>query len=232
MAGPFRALLRWELLSYLRNRAGLFWSAVFPFVLLTVLLSAFGEGKEHAVYVRVIDEDGGQYARSYATYLEQRPHAGRRKGFHCARVAAGRRTRHQHCYSRRLRRRPQGRLQRSCRAFRCEFARAGTRHLGVISDATNDFAWARVASVPPIKLKPMPNLGNAQTFDYSGYVMTGILVVSMLSTCIMGTILPLAARREGHLLRIFAAFPVRASAVMWSCWRVAWCLCSGLVRSS
>jgi ABC-type uncharacterized transport system permease subunit len=103
MGGPFRALLRWELLSYLRNRAGLFWSAVFPFVLLTVLLSAFGGRK-----------------------------------------------------------------------------------------------------------------GAAHTFDYAGYVMTGVLVISMLSTCIMGTIMPLAARREGHLLRIFSAFPVRASTVMWS----------------
>ncbi len=64
MSGPFRALLRWELLSYLRNCAGLFWSAIFPFVLLTVLLSAFGEGKEHAVGVRLINEDGGQYAAS------------------------------------------------------------------------------------------------------------------------------------------------------------------------
>jgi ABC-2 type transport system permease protein len=98
MGRPFRALLRWELLSYLRNRAGLFWSALFPFVLLTVLLSAFGGSRDR----------------------------------------------------------------------------------------------------------------------YAGYVMTGVLVISVLSTCIMGTILPLAARREGHLLRIFSAFPVRASTVMWS----------------
>jgi ABC-2 type transport system permease protein len=88
--------------------------------------------------------------------------------------------------------------------------------LGVIADATNEFAWARAGSTPPIKLRPMSNVTGERTFDYAGYVMTGILVVSMLSTCIMGTILPLAARREGHLLRIFSAFPVRASAVMWS----------------
>jgi ABC-2 type transport system permease protein len=44
--------------------------------------------------------------------------------------------------------------------------------------------------------------------------MSGILVVSMLSTCVMGTILPIAARREGHLLKIFSAFPVRPATLM------------------
>ncbi|MES1202071.1 MAG: ABC transporter permease [Pseudomonadota bacterium] len=215
MCRRFMALLRWELLSYLRNRSGLFWSALFPFVLLTVLLSAFGDGNNRPVRVGLIDHDAGAYAQEYANFLKDRP-----EGAVGAQVSITTQPGATNPGEINVVIPPgfsadAGGMTRQVAVNFDTNARAAARiALGVIADATNEFAWARVNAAPPIKIAAVPTMGSEKTIKYADYVMSGILVVSMLSTCVMGTILPIAARREGHLLKIFSVFPAPPAALM------------------
>jgi ABC-2 type transport system permease protein len=215
MRRRFMALLRWELLSYLRNRSGLFWSALFPFVLLTVLLSAFGDGNNRPARVRLIDQDGGAYAQAYANFLK-----GRLEQAAGAQVSIATQPDAANpgeigvVISPGFSAEAGGATRQVAVNFDANARAAARIALGVIADATNEFSWARVNAAPPIKITPVPTIGNERTIKYADYVMSGILVVSMLSTCVMGTILPIAARREGHLLKIFSAFPVQPAALM------------------
>jgi ABC-type multidrug transport system permease subunit len=201
-------LLKWELVELLRNRAMLFWAIIFPILLFVVLVAAFGGAKTLGeVRIAVIDRDRSASSGLFTDTL------------HSAfgnDDAVSARWRNDPAQADLRITVPEGFgaavVRRAPAVVRVEFEgdegvaqRAAAR---IVAGAAAKFELA--ARQTPISVRTeFIAAGNAKpALRYESFLLAGVVVMSMLSVCLMGIVVPLVARREYGVMRALQSLPL------------------------
>lgn len=208
-------LTKWELLEFRKSKVLLFWNLLFPLLLFLVLVSAFGgPASLGQVKMALADNDRTAASALYAKVLNDvfRSNEGVSadfvpasekadivvaipKGFEQALASKAEPVQVAMTYdaSAGLAHRTAAQIVRSVTAEFELRIRNGDGALRLTADDTSD--------------------GRAKP-SYTSFLATGILVLTLLSVCIMGIVIPLVARREYGVLRTFQSLPITRTTYM------------------
>lgn len=218
MPSTFRILVGNELRLLLRQPANLFFIFVFPLFFLGIMLFSFGsEGTLGPVTVEVVDQDHSGLSADYVQRVQElftksgiisgdvRPGqpdtplaAGRLRltlpaGFEEA-VLAGR----------------SARIRLEYNTANGMLGQVATR---VLEPLTLRFNTDTLQASTPARLELKNYTGLAQ-ISFPQYLVTGILVMSMLSTAVVSTALVVAVRREENTFKLLSCLPVRPGQIL------------------
>jgi ABC-2 type transport system permease protein len=210
----FLLLFRWEMFEFFWNRTLIFWNIIFPLVMFLVLVNAFG-GPASLGTVTIDFRDGDRTAASSlyrdvlstafanneavaARFESANAHAdlvitvpsgfeAALKGGDPASVTIG--------YDG-----SQGLAQRTANE--------------IIRGVTIEFELRTAAGHRALRLDSIDRAHGEKGVPYAAYLASGIVIMTLLSICIMGAVVPLVSRRESNVLRTFQTMPVSRQTYM------------------
>jgi ABC-2 type transport system permease protein len=212
MLSGFDALIRTELRSLMRERVSLFWIFLFPIVFLGMMMIASGSGSTLSpVAIEVVDHDRSEASRDYLAavgrvFASGDPVSGKLVADSGRVPVAAGRVRVTV---------PKGFGADAARgapvAVRVEYDRNGeigtqvaARVFGPVTIAYN----AKLAKASmPVRVEVSGRVA-PRLIDFSQYLLTGVLVVAMMSAAISSTCVAIATRREQNTFKLMACLPL------------------------
>lgn len=218
MFNALRILFVNELLTMLRQPANLFYIFVFPMFFLWIMLFAFGsQGTVGPVTVEVVDLDKSALSADYLGRVH--------KLFESGNVVTG-----QVLEGDPAGELVDGRIRLTVpKDFESTVVSGGEVHVKLEYNASNSMATQIATRVfDPLTLhfgvdatqQPVPvhidfrNASRSAPLAFSQYLVTGILVLSMMSTGVMSTMIVIAIRREQNTFKLMACMPLGAGSVL------------------
>jgi ABC-2 type transport system permease protein len=210
----FRILLINELLSILREKVALFWIFFFPFFFLAMMLIAYGQqGALGHITVEVVDGDHSTVSREYIAKVREAFAPGSAVHGEVVELRDPPRSP------------PSADVVRVTvpAGLHAAFAGAGPRGIAVDYDFSGGLSTqvaARVFSVLTTKFNAeqsglrMPakvefhNSSGRRPVAYAQYLLTGILVMSMMTAGMNNTCIAIVDRRERNTFKLMACLPV------------------------
>ena len=210
MTGIFALLIKWELQEFLKSKVLIFWNLAFPTLLFVVLVSAFGGAGLGTIKLALIDNDKSAASSLYRDVVQEvfANNDGVRaefappeqaqvvvtlpKGFELS-LAGGEPAGVQIRYDGSA-----GPAQRTAAQ--------------ILRSVTKEFEL-RIRLGEGALRTAMLDTGkeNSPQISYTQYLATGIVVLTLLSLCTVGIVVPLVARRQYGMLRAFKALPLKRS---------------------
>ncbi len=212
MLSGFDALLRTELRSLLRERVSLFWIFLFPIVFLGMMMVAGGGGSTLSpVVVEVVDHDASAESGSYLASVA--------KVFASGDPVSGRLV-----PSRGRGAVPPGHVRVTIPAgFGAASAKGAPVEVAVDYERNGEIGPQVAARVfAPLTTTYNARLAKAampvhvtvsgraapRLINFSQYLLTGVLVVAMMSAAISSTCVAIATRREQNTFKLMACLPL------------------------
>ncbi len=220
---PFFFLLRNETALFLRGRLALFWTLAFPLLLLVIQMTLFG-GSNTLGSVRIAIVDPSQTAvseafdRFFAEALTRqsvmhatvdivavRPQGGRYDAVISVPEAVGDLA-------------GRGQTVPVRYLLRDPGSPSASALLGMLRGLTDAYNFEVTGAKPAFSLTRDGEQPLATGNPYSLFLVTGLAVMVILSTSLMGFAVPLVAAREGGLFKLYHVFPVSPLVVLGAWW--------------
>lgn len=213
MRGVFLVLLNWEITLFLKSKILIFWNFAFPLLLFIVLLNAFGGPTSlGSVDVVVADADRTSVSAGYIDVLRKvftsneavssavkvDPNATAKAGSIVISIPSG--------FETSLKKHSVVDLAIS---FDSGQTLAQRTAVEIIRAVTTEFEVQLINGGHVVRIVDHEITHPRHELSYSEYLATGVLVMTLLSTCTIGLIIPLVARRESGVLRTLQCHPLR-----------------------
>ncbi len=223
MLKPFSILTLNEFRELVRNRVSLFWIFLFPFFFLSMMMMSFGHkgGLAGSATIEIVDQDHSDWSARYVdslrkvfasgdpvagTLVDADPHLPLQRGRLRVTVPAG---------------------------FSNAIGNAGEVHVKVeydkqaglstqvaakvIAPVTIRFNSTASNSPTPVKLDVMDTSGGGPApIGFPQFLLTGILVMSMMSAAMNNTCVTIADRRERNTFKLMSCLPLSPTAYLLS----------------
>ncbi|WP_338846203.1 ABC transporter permease [Massilia sp. W12] len=208
----FWNLLQVDVRNFLRNKAAAFWTFGFPLLSLIIFMSAFGEsGKLGQVGLVFIDQDKSPASGALIQHLKLALQsqqavevvfaAGEKEQIELQ-IPAG--------FAERVQARQgvllDARLQQP-KSMASDVA------LNIIASVADDYALRQLYQYRGIQLATQAPPARAK-LPYAAYLVTGLLCMVVVSTALMGFVVPLVSARQAGHFRVFELLPVSRLSVV------------------
>lgn len=209
-------VLRVDLALYFRNWVAVFWTVAFPFLLLIVLMAAFGEsrGQLGSMLVVVQDKDQSAQSRTYRKTLEEAlthidaiafrvvdaPGYGSNEN-NTLRIAipSG--------FGASLETHQPAEVSAVVRAENVYLTRAAAAIVAAVNDRVN-IESGRSSELVSLSLKELSP--TRKFLSFAQFLVTGIIVMATFSTCLFGFTQPIVSYRENGYLKVLGVLPISA----------------------
>jgi ABC-2 type transport system permease protein len=218
MSRAFRILFVNELVSMLRQPANLFFIFIFPLFFLGIMLFSFGsDGTLGPVTVEVVDDDRSGLSADYvdrvnALFTTSGIISGEvRTGNPAVPLESGRiRITLPAGFEESVLAGRTSRIRLEYNAANGMLTQIATR---VLDPLTLRFNTDTMQNATPAKLE-LKNVTGLAQISFPQYLVTGILVMSMLSTAVVSTALVVAYRREQNTFKLLSCLPLQPSHIL------------------
>ena len=211
MRNPLVVMLGWEISVFLRSKILLFWNFAFPILMFLVLVSAFGGPTSLGrVQLGVSDADHTDASAAYVGVL-QRVFATNEAVVATIRPVQGAETR----LTVEI---PKGFAAPLASGAPADLVVASPHRLSlaertaaqIVRSVTTEFELTARTTRRALHVTQRVGTGGGgvASLSYKDYVATGIVVMTLLSVCTIGIIIPLVARREAGVMRAFQCLPL------------------------
>lgn len=201
-------LMKWELLEFRKSKVLVFWNLLFPLLLFLVLVTAFGRPSSlGSVQMSLVDRDGSTASALFDRTIREVFTANEGVAGEFVRPGA-----------------PADVTLTIPKGFEAALAGGAPAHVRLDYDGSKGLAQRTAAQIVrsvatefelrirhgegAVRLDSVDRSGGRRGLSYISFLATGILVLTLLSMCVMGIVIPLAARREYGVLRTFQSLPV------------------------
>lgn len=209
----FWSLLQVDLASVFRHKAAVFWTFGFPLLSLIIFMSSFGDsGKLGPISVRFEDRDQSATSAAFVKHLQEVLKAqqavmvninGKDDDIITLKVPQG--------FAERLQARQGVIVETSLAKPKSMAADVTLSILGAVAD---DYALRQLYQYRGIQLSLDAPRAPAK-LPFAAYLVTGLLCMVVVSTALLGFVVPLVASRQAGHYRVYALLPVsRLSVVM------------------
>jgi len=218
MMSIFFYLLRIELTLFARSRVALFWAFAFPLFMLVIQMALFGGGINlGTARVAIVDPARSADSIAFTRFIQ-----GKLSSLHFLHVnidvlaqPSGKKYDAEITLPRDLAEHIASKsVARIDYHVKDEQAPMGAALVGVLRGLVEGYSLEISGAHPLLVLSRDRPLSSAAGTAYNLYLVTGLTVMVMLSTSLMGFAVPLVAAREGGLFRLYQMFPLRPSVVL------------------
>jgi ABC-2 type transport system permease protein len=221
MAEVFRILLWLEIRSYLRNKLALFWTFVFPILLFAILNGAYGGSYSlGTLRLQVVDLDRSTQSEAFLAIASRALAVG-----HVFKVKiehgegtepiepAGLRLTIPQGYGQAIRENSSGTIDLG---LGDDGAMGQKAAVGIILAANAQFNLTLTNSpaLSKVVVSPPQAQGQQVGLDYSKYLAAGVVIMTIVSTCLMDFTTPIVSLREHGILKSYSILPLSKTIFM------------------
>jgi ABC-2 type transport system permease protein len=208
-----------ELRVFFRNKLALFWMIVFPLLLFTILFGAFGGPSNlGTLRMEIADRDGSIESRQFIALLKGAFAAAQVVDLELKTSTTGNEPV------------PPGEMRISippgfgqavqntqAAVIAVSVGKGNTfaqnAAIGIILGANAEYNVA-VARLPERSRIVVAQTPSDRAISYGQYLAVGVVVMTIVSTCLMGFTIPIVAQREQGILNTYSILPVTRTAVL------------------
>lgn len=220
---PFLFLLRNETVLFLRGRLALFWTLAFPLLLLVIQMTLFGGSNSlGSVRIAIVDPSPTAVSQAFDQFFADA--LSHQSVMHATvEIVADRPEMRRYDAVVSV---PEAVADLSSRGqtvpvrylLRDPGSPAAGALLGMMRGLTDAYNFEVTGAKPAFTLTRDGDQPLASGNPYSLFLVTGLAVMVILSTSLMGFAVPLVAARKGGLFRLYQLFPVSPLAVLGAWW--------------
>lgn len=218
----FLHILRIEMVLFTRDRIALFWTFGFPLLLLIVQMTLFGHGVSlGTAKIAIVDPVRSTASSSFSHFILE--HTANMKTLKIKADIVAKFPHHESDYNALLvlpddfshKIEAGGSAQVSLILYGTQDPTRSALE-GILRGATNAYNLATIAATQkiPVELSARNPVTSSASQDYRLYLVTGLMVMVMLSTGLMGFTIPLVASREGGMFRLYQILPISPSLIL------------------
>lgn len=226
----FIYLLRSEIRLFARNRINLFWNLAFPLLLLVIEMSMFGHGSRLGpARVVIVDEAPSVQSQKYVSFLQDALAHQQSVQVNFSTLPVGQQVPNNTDaiitvpagFSQAMDQQSSVRVNYHLREADTPLGNA----LGsMLRGMTSSYALSLTTVSPRIIMQgeAVTSIGPSRAHQNGIFIVSGLVVMIILSTSFMGHAVPLVAAREGGLFRRYQLYPVAEGKMLgiWLCGRL------------
>lgn len=221
----FLVLLHSECAGFIRERMAVFWNLALPLLLLVLQMAFFGSGVSLGpIKIAIVNRDGSTSSLQYAEFvqgsltrqsfvrvkaevLSAEPAAGDRYDAAIT-IPSG--------FAEAIEQRKTAHVSYSTLKDEGAAARAVA---GILIGVTDQYSIKSTGFTPPVAIETsLGNFTQKPSSSYGLYLVSGLMVMVIVSTSLMGFAIPLVAARDGGKLQLYQIFPLSAMQVLGAFW--------------